>query len=68
MTILEQDLFYSAYILSVFSNTDKTINPDDDSGLSVLSAIAAATGPVPVDCQMNVPPAHSAGGDGRGAF
>jgi hypothetical protein len=25
----------------VFSNIDKTINPDDDSGLSVLSAITA---------------------------
>jgi hypothetical protein len=46
LSSVEQDLFYSAYILSVFSNTDKTINPDDDSGLSVLSAIAAA--PVPV--------------------
>lgn len=26
----------------MFSNTDKTFNPDDDSGLSGLSAIAAA--------------------------
>jgi len=42
-TILEQDLFYSAYIWSVFSNIDKTHIPDDEKLLAALSAIAAVS-------------------------
>ncbi len=41
MTILEQDLFYSACIWSVFSNIDKTHVPDDEKVITILSAIAA---------------------------
>ncbi len=40
-TILEQDLFYSAYIWSVISNMDKIHIPEDEELLAFLSAIAA---------------------------
>ncbi len=41
-TILEQDLFFSAYIWSVFSNIDKTHIPEDEKLPTFLSAIAAS--------------------------
>ncbi len=41
-TMLEQDLFYSAYIWSMFSNIDKTHTPEDEKLLAFLSAIAAS--------------------------
>ena len=37
-TILEQDLFYSLYTLSEFSNTDKLLNSDDEKERLGLSA------------------------------
>ncbi len=57
-TILEQDLFYSAYIWSVFSNIDKTYTPDDEKLLAALSAIAAvvAAASAVAPRQMNVLP------------
>jgi hypothetical protein len=37
-TILEQDLFYSSYTLSVFHNTDKFLSSDEDTKPPGLSA------------------------------
>ena len=44
-TILEQDLFYSSYTLSVFSNTDKLLNRDGETRLPCLSANTCVASP-----------------------
>lgn len=53
----------------MFSNIAKTLDPDDEAGISVLSAIAAADCELPGvrswACQMNVPPGPCLGVDGR---
>ncbi len=70
-TILEQDLFYSAYIWSVFSNIDKTHTPDDEKLLAALSAIAAmdlSSFGWPLLARWSSCQWHSPGWDGRRAF
>ncbi len=44
-TILEQDLFYSSYTLSVFSKIDKLLTPDDEMQPLAMSEKASPASP-----------------------
>jgi len=44
-TILEQDLFYSSYTLSVFSKIDKLLTPDDERQPLAMSEKASPASP-----------------------
>jgi len=55
----------------VLSNADNTFSPEDDTGLSALSANTVASFRSAMAGEsylMNVTPAHSAGVDGRSVF